>query len=98
MTTLTGCQLTTQILGSKIPTPVAKPPLAQQVMNASSGMAYNRVTEGAGFCRVAQVMTYSLMDTDETRAQILAHNCVGHNLCGWKIGDDLAKVCSQSTG
>lgn len=37
----------------------------------------------ASFCQVAQAITYSSRDTPETRAQIIAHNARGTELCGW---------------
>lgn len=40
----------------------------------------------ASFCQVAKPIGYSSRDTDRTLLEITQHNCVGHKLCGWKVG------------
>lgn len=35
------------------------------------------------FCEVAQPITWSVNDTDQTIAEIKAYNAVGIALCGW---------------
>lgn len=47
----------------------------------------------ASFCQIAKPISYSRRDTAQTREEITEHNCVGHKLCGWKVG---AKTCPDS--
>lgn len=47
-------------------------------------------TDQAAFCVVAEPITWSRSDTRETVRQILEHNAVGIDLCGWR-GKEPAK-------
>ena len=38
-----------------------------------------------GFCAVAEMITWSDLDTMETLLGIKEHNCVGAHLCGWAV-------------
>lgn len=49
----------------------------------------------ASFCQTASAISYSEKDTDETKGEILIHNCRGHVLCGWPAAEE---VCKQTDG
>lgn len=49
-----------------------------------SGETETPIAGADTFCRVAQPITWSSRDTDETIREVKAHNAVGVRLCGWK--------------
>lgn len=49
----------------------------------------------ASFCQTASAISYSDKDTEETKGEILIHNCRGHALCGWPAAEE---VCKQTDG
>ncbi len=56
-------------------------------INLVAGCATSPLVGGPNtFCKIAEPITWSSRDTDETIGEVKSHNAVGKAICGWKAG------------